>query len=63
VVQQSIQPPSPLAGLAILVGIEDTLAHAPTSCFDRVPVPRTACHFPAADSGRKVRALIESLLL
>jgi hypothetical protein len=28
-----------------------------------LPVPHTACHFPAAESGREVRALIESFLL
>jgi hypothetical protein len=49
--------------LATLVGIEDALNLATMASFDRVPVVRTACHFPAADSGRKVRALIESLLL
>jgi hypothetical protein len=30
---------------------------------DGASIERAACHFPAADSGRAVRALIASLLL
>jgi hypothetical protein len=63
VVEPHVQLPSPQAEPAVLACIEDVLALAAISGFDAVAVDRTACHFPSADSGRKVRALIESLLL
>ena len=53
------------AGPAVFVAVDDLLALTRSSIFadSLFAVEHTICHFPAADSGREVRALIESLLL
>jgi hypothetical protein len=50
---------------ATFVAMEDLQAVTRSSLVPAslVAVEHTACHFPVADSGREVRALIESLLL
>jgi len=56
--------PSPDAGIISLLPLDGMLL-AGESFFveDRLLTGQAACHFPSADSGREVRALIESLLL
>ena len=53
------------AGPVAFVAIDYLLAVTRSSIFSDslFAVEHTICHFPAADSGREVRALIESLLL
>jgi len=53
------------AGPAAFVAVDDLLAVIRPPIFSDClfAVEHTICHFPAADSGREVRALIESLLL
>jgi hypothetical protein len=53
------------AGPVTFVAIDALLALTRSSIFaDRLfAAEHTICHFPAADSGREVRALIASLLL
>lgn len=53
------------AGPATFVAVDDLQAVTRSSlfCDSLFAVAHTVCHFPAADSGRAVRALIESLLL
>jgi len=53
------------AGPPALVAIDDLLGATRSSIFpDSVfAVEHAICHFPAANSGREVRALIEALLL
>lgn len=64
-----LQSPTSLPSLDIafsaLLPIGDLLAEAKSSvCGGNLfALAHTVCHFPAADSGREVRALIESLLL
>ncbi len=56
--------PSPDAGIVSLLPLDGMLlAGEPFFAEDRPLTGRAACHFPSADSGREVRALIESLLL
>ena len=57
-------PPGPQSDLVAVVHVDEPAAR-PCATFsgDGVPLGRTACHFPSADSGRMVRALIESLLI
>lgn len=56
--------PNPDAGIVSLLPLDGMLL-AGESFFveDRLLTGQAACHFPSADSGREVRALIESLLL
>lgn len=53
------------AGHVTFVAVDNLLPATQSSFWadGLLAVERTACHFPAADSGREVRALIESLLL
>jgi hypothetical protein len=56
--------PEPDDGAVSFLTLEAILC-AGENCFakDGSLGERAACHFPAADSGRQVRALIESYLL
>ncbi|OHB82633.1 MAG: hypothetical protein A2V98_22040 [Planctomycetes bacterium RBG_16_64_12] len=56
--------PSPDVGIVSLLPLDGMLC-AGESFFteDRLLTGQAACHFASADSGREVRALIESLLL
>jgi len=56
--------PSPDDGIVSLLPL-DGMLFAGESFFveDRLLAGQAACHFPSVDSGREVRALIESLLL
>ena len=65
VLQSPMTPPSHDNGLASFVSVEALLALARSSILadSLFLVEHTACHFPAVNSGREVRALIESLLL
>ena len=53
------------AGPVAFVAVDDLLAMTRSSIFpySLFAVEHTICHFPAADSGREVRALIASFLL
>lgn len=64
VMDRPTTPPSPDGGLVSVLPL-DAMLCAGESFFveDRILTGRAACHFPAAESGREVRALIESLLL
>jgi hypothetical protein len=56
--------PSPDDGIVSLLPLDGMPAAG--ECFfteDGLLAERVACHFPSADSGREVRALIQSLLL
>lgn len=56
--------PSPDAGIVSLVPLDGmVLVGEPFFGEDCLLAGQAACHFPSADSGREVRALIESLLL
>jgi hypothetical protein len=56
--------PSPQGELAVFVLPEMAAGHSwQVAVADTGGTGRTACHFASADSGRKVRALIESFLL
>jgi hypothetical protein len=56
--------PSPDAGIVSLLPLDGMLlASGSFIAEDRLLTGQAACHFPSADSGREVRALIESLLL
>ncbi len=56
--------PSPDAGIVSLLPLDRMLlASQSFSALDRLLTGQAACHFLCADSGRQVRALIESLLL
>lgn len=65
VLQSPTTPPSLDSGLAAFLSVNDLLVAARSSILgdNQFAVAHTACHFPSADSGREVRALIESLLL
>ena len=65
VLQSPPNPPSLDIAFATLLPIGDLLAVAKSSVCgcNLFAVEHAVCHFPAADSGREVRALIESLLL
>ena len=65
VLQSPTISPSLDIALAAFLPIGDLLAVAKSFVCggDLFAVEHTVCHFPAADSGREVRALIESLLL
>lgn len=58
-------PPSHDNGLAAFVPVDALPALARSSIFadSLFAGKHTVCHFPAVNSGREVRALIESLLL
>ena len=65
-----LQSPTILPSLDIIPTVfmpgDDLLSTAKSSSVlgdDLFAVEHAVCHFPAADSGREVRALIESLLL
>jgi len=65
-----LQSPTTLPSLDIMPTVflpsDDLLSTAKSSSVlgdDLFAVEHAVCHFPAADSGREVRALIESLLL
>lgn len=65
VLQSPAAPPSHDNGLAAFVPVDALPALARSSILagSLFAVEHTVCHFPAANSGREVRALIESLLL
>ena len=65
VLQSPPTPPGFDHAPAAFLPVDDLPATAKSSIFgdSLFAVEHTACHFPSADSGRKVRALIESLLL
>lgn len=64
VMDRPAELPNPDAGIVSLLPAAGMLL-AGKSFFteDRDFTGQAACHFPSADSGREVRALIESLLL
>ena len=64
VMDRPAELPSPAAGIVSLLPLATMLlAGESFSTEDRHFTGQAACHFPSADSGREVRALIESLLL
>lgn len=65
VLQLPATPPSLDHGPAAFLPVDNLLAAAKSSVVGGTlfAAEHTACHFPAADSGRELRALIESLLL
>lgn len=64
VMDRPAELPNPDAGIVSLLPLDGMLL-AGESFFveDRQLADQVACHFPSADSGREVRALIESFLL
>jgi len=64
VMDRPAELPSPDVGIVSLLPLAAMLlAGESFSTEDRHFAGQAACHFPSADSGREVRALIESLLL
>ncbi len=65
VLQSPTTPQTHDNGLAAFVPVDALLGVARSSILadSLFAVEHTACHFPAVNSGREVRALIESLLL
>lgn len=56
--------PNPDAGIVSLLPLDGMLLSGESFFVeDRLLTGQAACHFPSVDSGREVRALIESLLL
>lgn len=64
VIAQHVLPPSPDNAVVTFLPLEAVLLVQASSAVERgLLTDQAACHFPIADSGREVRALIESLLV
>ena len=64
VMDQHVEMPNLDQAVVTFLSLDATLLIQGPFAIERGSLSETAaCHFPAADSGREVRALIESLLL
>ena len=64
VIAQHVAPPTPDNAVVTFLPLDAVLLVRDSFAVERgFSTEQAACHFPVADSGREVRALIESLLL
>jgi hypothetical protein len=64
VIAQHVSLPDPDSAFATYLPLDDLLMVRDSFAVEQgFSIEQIACHFPVADSGREVRALIESFLL